>query len=494
MAGMADRRALNTLRVQELKSLCKEEKLSSAGRKNEIIERLIAHRQSLLDSGGAGAVGHVGMSPAASASYVPGSVSPRPKSAGRSGSTGRGKGRGRGRGRGAGMVTGDGIPSSLGAGDLAAGSPAGARRPLKCSSCAVACSVQLAGRGNTQNFMCPTCRFKIMDPFNEVAEPGGILKYCLVQHTHLEFVLDMPELRQWRREGCVIQVRMVQIDCPKVCQAWPRALTCYANDVPIIVVKPPEDGHKRRDVPQQVTMELKAGANRVRFVMEDDRIQDFALAVVLCYPRSVDELRSRVTVCRYEAALTRVKNFVSARQCRSDGGEEIECLTSETLSLRCPITMERIQEPVRGEHCQHLQCFGLEAYLVSNRQMRAFNNRWVCPICSLVLRPGDLRRDAHVDRVLVATPEEVDEVIVAADGTWRALEPQEVPLSMSENSPEALDLDDGPSPQVSPSRKRQRELETLDADGPPLESTPGQPCPVEPGPVTDVMTIDLDED
>jgi hypothetical protein len=89
------------------------------------------------------------------------------------------------------------------------------------------------------------------------------------------------------------------------------------------------------------------------------------------------------------------------------------------LKLLCPLTMERVNVPVRGEHCQHLQCFSLEAFLVSNYKMSAFNSRWVCPVCSLILRPNDLRIDTFVEAVLANTPQDEEEVAIMADGTWR---------------------------------------------------------------------------
>merc|ERR1712196_413189 len=75
--------------------------------------------------------------------------------------------------------------------------------------------------------------------------------------------------------------------------------------------------------------------------------------------------------------------------------------------------------PVRGEHCQHLQCFELSAYLQSNQKMRAFNNRWTCPLCSLTLHPSDLRHDTYVASVLKGIAADVEEVAVMADGSWK---------------------------------------------------------------------------
>merc|ERR1712087_962074 len=99
----------------------------------------------------------------------------------------------------------------------------------------------------------------------------------------------------------------------------------------------------------------------------------------------------------------------------AEGGEQqgddddISCVISNKLKLRCPLSFERVVIPVRGEQCQHLQCFGLGAYLESNMKMRALNNRWTCPVCGNRLKPHDLRVDDFVDKVLKETPPQYDE-------------------------------------------------------------------------------------
>ena len=46
--------------------------------------------------------------------------------------------------------------------------------------------------------------------------------------------------------------------------------------------------------------------------------------------------------------------------------EEIQTLTKTTISLKCPLSLERIKIPVKGINCKHLQCFDLESYLELN--------------------------------------------------------------------------------------------------------------------------------
>jgi len=65
-------------------------------------------------------------------------------------------------------------------------------------------------------------------------------------------------------------------------------------------------------------------------------------------------------------------------------------------------------------------CMDLEAYLVSNWRMRAFNTRWRCPICSIELQPANLCIDEYVQHILATTGPEIDKVLVALDGAWRS--------------------------------------------------------------------------
>merc|ERR1712194_986575 len=83
---------------------------------------------------------------------------------------------------------------------------------------------------------------------------------------------------------------------------------------------------------------------------------------------------------------------------------------------------ERCVIPVRGEQCQHLQCFGLGAYLESNMKMKALNNRFTCPVCGNVLKPRDLRVDSFVQKVLEETEAHIEEVQILQDGSYRVIE------------------------------------------------------------------------
>jgi len=292
-----------------------------------------------------------------------------------------------------------------------------------------------------------------MDPFNVLVDTGtgGMLKLLFCTQMRLDFALDLPELRRWRRGGLSVEVRMLRVDRTDLCQAWPNSLQFLANGGEVFSVKPPEEGHKRRDVPQPISPGLKIGMNAISVHLADAAYSDFALAVVLTRPQSIADLTTQVVMCDEAAALERVRRLLSKQPSRYQD-EEIMCLTSDMLRLRCPITMDRVQVPVRGKDCQHLQCFSLEAYVSSNRQMRAFNNRWQCPVCTLILRPADLCHDPYVARVAQGTAADIEEVLIAHDGSWSSREPDNPDNSHSPPSigDDALDLEAGSAVPVQP--------------------------------------------
>lgn len=279
-----------------------------------------------------------------------------------------------------------------------------------------------------EHFWCPGCRFRNMDPFNAVVEPAGMLACRLVTRPVFNLTVDVPDLKLWRKEEHSVQMRMVRIDSDNCAQVWPQSLTMEANGNEVFKVEKPEEGHIRRDVPRNIAPGLKPGRNDLTIKIEDDYVAGFAMALVHTYPRTVQMIATDIAVHSEEQARARVCSLLSDNwavkqdEAEEDDEDEISCVISNKLKLRCPLSFERVVIPVRGETCQHLQCFGLGAYLESNVKMRALNNRWTCPVCANVLRPRDLRIDGYVDRVLGETQEHVEEVLIMPEGQYRVIE------------------------------------------------------------------------
>lgn len=314
---------------------------------------------------------------------------------------------------------------------------------------------------------CARCRFQAMDPFRPVLEHNDILHWSALPKTLLKFNLELPELKQWRKDGIEVELRMLKAwrsrrDRDVLHQAWPKVLYVSCNGREVFAAKPGPRGHTRRDVPYALSAHLRRGTNEVKLRAVDENAGDFFFAVVAALPRgpralapatarlAAEECRSRVCSLvlapRKEAlaaaAASAEAEVGAGAEARSGAAPEdaasaptalplapaarrradVECVGDERLSLRCPITLQRLASPpARGRECKHLQCFDLEAYLVSNYRMRAFNSRWRCPLCSLELRPSDLVIDAFVEEVLEATAADgVLEVFVSTLGSWRA--------------------------------------------------------------------------
>merc|ERR1712216_120146 len=193
-----------------------------------------------------------------------------------------------------------------------------------------------------------------MGPLNFVVPP--IYKICALSSLpRLDFNLNVPKLKELRKEGLNMEVRMVRMSAAKIVQAWPNSLQFLVNDKELFAVKPADDGHKRRDVPERISVGLASGANKITVRAKDDQISDYVMAIVATKPQSIEELQKRVCRCDATSGKKRVQRLISGSR-KETGDGEITCLSSNMLKLTCPISMERIADsPVRGVECEHLQ-------------------------------------------------------------------------------------------------------------------------------------------
>ncbi|KAE9606549.1 putative E3 SUMO protein ligase [Lupinus albus] len=87
------------------------------------------------------------------------------------------------------------------------------------------------------------------------------------------------------------------------------------------------------------------------------------------------------------------------------------------ISLNCPISFTRIKTPVKGRSCKHFQCFDFDNFInISSRKPS-----WRCPHCNQSVSYADIRLDRNMVDVLKDVGDGVHEVIVHADGSWKAV-------------------------------------------------------------------------
>lgn len=78
--------------------------------------------------------------------------------------------------------------------------------------------------------------------------------------------------------------------------------------------------------------------------------------------------------------------------------------SADVVSLQDPLTQNCLAVPVRGELCDHSQCFDLQTYLQTNLGDVALPaaKRWLCPLCGTMAVPCQLWVDTVVVGVLKA--------------------------------------------------------------------------------------------
>ncbi|KAJ7900293.1 PINIT domain-containing protein [Mycena olivaceomarginata] len=117
----------------------------------------------------------------------------------------------------------------------------------------------------------------------------------------------------------------------------------------------------------------------------------------------------------------------------------------QKMSLKCPLSYMRVNTPCRSRKCTHSQCFDATSWYSVMEQ----TTTWLCPVCERTLDPKDLIVDGYVDEILKTSSEDVEDVIVEADGEWHT----------SDNNPASK------GPNGDPNGKRKAaEIVVLDSD------------------------------
>eukprot|EP00930_Biecheleria_cincta_P075029 TRINITY_DN62226_c0_g1_i1.p1 TRINITY_DN62226_c0_g1~~TRINITY_DN62226_c0_g1_i1.p1 ORF type:complete len:561 (+),score=110.78 TRINITY_DN62226_c0_g1_i1:78-1685(+) len=294
-------------------------------------------------------------------------------------------------------------------------------------SCGQVCTVQRLVTAET--FVCHACRIRAMDPFNQVIEgKKGMLKLLMMRppllpedaalQAKFKVQIVVPDVQAWLNAGHNVEVRMCRLDTCAVTHAWPDMLSCQINGQNVFEIERPQEGHARRDVPKRILAIMRSGENMIRVSLEDNPVTRFALALVRTYHQTPEDLfklvpRLSMEDCRRRTVQLLFSSLVSGT------GEEVLCPGFDRSCLQCPITLVRIKTPARGYKCQHVQCFDLDAYLVSNYRMEAFNKRWHCPVCNIFLRPPRDFIDQYFSDILSITEEDDGEITFDSDGGWK---------------------------------------------------------------------------
>ncbi|VDM34164.1 unnamed protein product [Hydatigera taeniaeformis] len=125
----------------------------------------------------------------------------------------------------------------------------------------------------------------------------------------------------------------------------------------------------------------------------------------------VDKLASTVTSCSVGSGGGMVEE--------SDD-DDLQIQNTLPVQLLCPLSKCRIKLPVRGQRCQHIQCYDADTYLLINERKPA----WKCPVCDILAPFHELFVDGLLLNILASKEsQDVEEIVFNEDGSWTTMRP-----------------------------------------------------------------------
>eukprot|EP00002_Diphylleia_rotans_P022063 TRINITY_DN4314_c0_g2_i1.p1 TRINITY_DN4314_c0_g2~~TRINITY_DN4314_c0_g2_i1.p1 ORF type:complete len:653 (-),score=126.83 TRINITY_DN4314_c0_g2_i1:696-2654(-) len=217
------------------------------------------------------------------------------------------------------------------------------------------------------------------------------------------------ELQESPKEDCSREQTVIQIRCFKSENGaqkheWPKNL-----HISITVNSKRLDKIQRR--PVDVSDLIRQGNNQC--VIHYASCATSGFQIVLCKTKVIPDEQLIPYICEVDPK----ESLKLVGQFFADEDDEI-AQVAMTLTLKCPISFQRIKLPSRGSLCKHVQCFDLQSYFSLNRQKLS----WHCPVCNEALTFSDLRVDRFFSNVLENSSLTIDDVELQPDGSFSAVD------------------------------------------------------------------------
>ncbi|KAF7048541.1 hypothetical protein CFC21_057292 [Triticum aestivum] len=289
------------------------------------------------------------------------------------------------------------------------------------------------------SFYCEMCRVSRADPFwvtiNHPLLPVSVAPSNImadgsytVQYIEKTFPLSRANREMLQKAEYDIQVWCILLDDKVPFRMhWPLHSDMQVNGIPVRVVSRQATqplGANGRDDGLMLTQFLKEGPNKIVLSRSDSRA--FCLGVRIAKRRSLEEVLNLVPKEqdgeKFDDALSRVRRCVGGgtEADNADSDSDIEVVAdSVSVNLRCPMTGSRIKVAGRFKPCVHMGCFDLEAFVELNQRSR----KWQCPICLKNYSLENLIIDPYFNRItslIKSCGDDISEIDVKPDGSWRA--------------------------------------------------------------------------
>ncbi|KAI3826514.1 hypothetical protein L1987_00562 [Smallanthus sonchifolius] len=208
---------------------------------------------------------------------------------------------------------------------------------------------------------------------------------------------------------------------------WPQFAELQINGVPMRVTNRPGSqllGANGRDDGPIITPCTRDGINKITLTACDSRV--FCVGVRIVKRRTVQQILNLIPKEtdgeRFEDALARIRRCVGggAASDNADSDSDLEVVADNiTVNLRCPMSGSRMKIAGRFKPCLHMGCFDLEVFVEMNQRSR----KWQCPICLKNYSLENVIIDPYFTRItskMHNCGEDVTEIEVKPDGSWRA--------------------------------------------------------------------------
>lgn len=247
-------------------------------------------------------------------------------------------------------------------------------------------------------FYCEVCRINRADPFCEtMAHPLLPTRLTTsfvsgegsspLQNVEKHFVLTRSDRDLLQRPGYDLQVWCILLnDTVLFRMQWPQYADLRVNGRNVRVTNRPGPqllGFNGRDDGAGIIGYINEGTNKVSLSAYDAR--QFCLGVRIIKRRTSEQVLRLVPHETegepLEEALARVRRCIGgggSLENSEDGDSDLEVVSdSVTVNLRCPMSGSRIRVAGRFKPCEHMGCFDLQSLIELTQHTR----KWQCPIC-----------------------------------------------------------------------------------------------------------------
>ncbi|KAL4104149.1 hypothetical protein QTP88_019462 [Uroleucon formosanum] len=169
----------------------------------------------------------------------------------------------------------------------------------------------------------------------------------------------------------------------------------------------------------------------------------YALAMFIVKQVSVDTLMRKL-LDKNPISSRETRNYIIKKLTNID--PDLTTTSSNTFSFICPLSKVKIKIPAKSIHCDHIQCFDAETFILLNKK----NPKWMCPICNKSCLYDDIQILNYFFEIIssLSFRDDVNVIEVLADGSWIIPEENKDAKNMNitivnkEKSIDFIELDD----------------------------------------------------